>query len=442
MLGRIASSWKWVFLIILGVLTMFITDIDIYEFSLQHILVESIVEKRVVYVEDPISPHPQIVTDVFEYNGHTYAIKQPGQAFVGAIFYFFLSKVGITYYSNHELVASLVTMLTSTVSVAMVAVLVGYIVNAISKDRKFASIVAALTVFGTVLFPYSGVLHHDTIATLSVFLAIFALYRYLYEVKSYRLNWIFIAGIFSGLTFFFSFLPLGIVLAIAISVLLRKRIHEIGVYLFGAGVGILPSFLYNFFALGGLTHFPNLMGGAQDTVPVMSLSLMYQNLSTYLLTPGLSIFLFSPIAVVGLVGYRYFPKKYIQLKKMLLLGVVISALHLLTLQTYGGSQYGPRYLMSLMPTAMLGMSGYRALKKKQFRKIWRTLIIPLGLLSIVAFYPGGAKGAMYHTLDRHPLIEQLARMMGGYIPDYPIRILGIVMVVGTLLIVSRSGKKS
>ena len=69
------------------------------------------VERGHFYLEHSIPSQRQSKGDVFRYEGHNYAAKQPGQFMLGAVVYFLLRKLGLSYANNYLLTAALVTVL-------------------------------------------------------------------------------------------------------------------------------------------------------------------------------------------------------------------------------------------------------------------------------------------------------------------------------------------
>src|SRR5262245_25900597 len=101
--ARVVFHWRF---ILLGFLTLCLlygltlNASNLTEFNLQQMGVEAIVERGVFYVEDSPTPLLDPRGDVFELGEHLYAAKQPGQFMAGALVYFFLFRLGLSYLSN------------------------------------------------------------------------------------------------------------------------------------------------------------------------------------------------------------------------------------------------------------------------------------------------------------------------------------------------------
>jgi len=69
-----------------------INSSNLLDFDLQHVGVEALVERGHFYLEHSIPSQRQSKGDVFTYEGHNYAAKQPGQFMVGRLFTFFCTS--------------------------------------------------------------------------------------------------------------------------------------------------------------------------------------------------------------------------------------------------------------------------------------------------------------------------------------------------------------
>jgi hypothetical protein len=123
------------FLFSFGFLAIFINSNDIREFNLQQLGIESLVERGNVYLDGTKTPELNVGGDIFHYNEHTYALKQPGIFFIGSIPYFIISRMGILYSRDYILAGGLVTLFTSVLMTSLMIVLVFKISFKITKKR-------------------------------------------------------------------------------------------------------------------------------------------------------------------------------------------------------------------------------------------------------------------------------------------------------------------
>src|SRR6266852_9028307 len=94
---------------------------NLVKFNLQQIGVEAIVERHQFYLEGSDVPELWPGGDVFLYQGHKYAAKQPGQFMAGAAAYWVLRGFGLRYKDNYLLTSALVTFFTTSLVLALSA---------------------------------------------------------------------------------------------------------------------------------------------------------------------------------------------------------------------------------------------------------------------------------------------------------------------------------
>jgi hypothetical protein len=135
--------------------------------------VEALVERGRLSVDGSPTPQLQPGLDLFEYEGHLYAAKQPGQFLAGATVYSVLHRLGLTYYDHYLLVAALVTFFTSSLATALAAACVYGIARDWARDRSIGWAVVAALGFGVggTAFPYAGIAHHDALASAYLIMA-------------------------------------------------------------------------------------------------------------------------------------------------------------------------------------------------------------------------------------------------------------------------------
>src|SRR5882724_4096426 len=80
---------------------------NLIKFNLQQIGVEALVERHQFYLEGSAVPELWPGGDVFFYQGHKFAAKQPGQSMAGASVYWVLNALGLRYANNYLLTSAL-----------------------------------------------------------------------------------------------------------------------------------------------------------------------------------------------------------------------------------------------------------------------------------------------------------------------------------------------
>jgi len=426
------------FLFIWAILLLLINSYDLKDFTLQQAGIEAIVERRNIYLEGSYSSLLQPNGDVFKYQDHLYAVKQPGQVFLGAFIYYPLSKLGIKYTNNYLLAAGIVTALSATLPAALTAILLYQLIFYFTQKKKVAALAALALALATEILPYSGIAHHDIIATFLSFFCFYCLIRYFHWPQPWPPLWVCLAGIAAGSTFFFSFLSTSIIILAFIYLCFSKNIKVIGFFALLAFLATIPALMFNFFVFGGVTNFPNIVGQAVDTLPQFSLINFGRKLIAYLFWPGLSITFFTPITLLGFIGYFFWPKKYRKEKILFPLSFLFLLLHLGTMDTVGHYQYGPRYLLPIMPFGILGLAGYWQKKASgQIKKYLKALIKPAAIYSFLILLLGSLLGVMYPSLQKYPLADYIGRIQKGW-PQYPMANWGIIILLGLLISSSTS----
>jgi hypothetical protein len=124
---RSVTGFQWLlFLTIWFAYGITINSGNLLSFGLQQAGIEAYVERHHLYLEGSQVKQLQVqpVVDAFLYNGHIYPAKQPGQFMVGAIAYFPLHSIGLTYGKHYLLTAALVTLLTGSLFTAVSSLVV------------------------------------------------------------------------------------------------------------------------------------------------------------------------------------------------------------------------------------------------------------------------------------------------------------------------------
>jgi hypothetical protein len=390
-------------------------------FALQQMGVESIVERRAFYVEGSGAPQLQPRGDVFDYAGHEYAAKQPGQFMAGALVYFFLHLFGLNYVKNYTLTSALVTFFTTSVVTALSAVALYRVAGSLANDRasRFWPLSAALLyAFGTTVFAYAGVAHHDAIAsafvTIAFYFAFSATRDCESERKAARLS--FCAGVFLGLTVTTSMLVFWPAVAVFLYFLSLKRRRLLPYLLSGGLVGLAPLFLYDWVNFGNPFLLPNVAGNYSDTFFHPKIDNFRARFAFYL-TWTTS---YTPILLVGLAGLILLPRTFRREKLAAAGAVLILCAYIFNIDTVGDCQYGPRYLLPAMAFGCLGLVSFSHLGLRAVRRVWIVVIAVVGLLSFTVNVVGALQGAMYCTLARHAFWPHLSALMRGETGTFPL----------------------
>jgi hypothetical protein len=402
-------------LLLYGVL---INDHDLTAFNLQQMGVEAIVERGVFHVDGSPTPELQPGGDVFEHGGHLYAAKQPGQFFAGALVYGVLHALGLAYTKNYLLAAALVTFFTSALVTAAAAVAVfclGRSWTPPSASPRWPLAAALAFAVGTPALPYSGVAHHDALASgylvVAVSLACMLGRDPSRERSPLRAG---AAGFLLGLTLTTSMLPFFMAVVVALSLLAAGRRAAIAAAAGGAA-GLLPLLVYHFVSFGNPFVPANVVGNFSDTFLVLDPGNFWRKVVFY----AGSVTEYAPIAWLGLLGLACFPPAL--RREQILLAAMLVALggYVFNIETIGGCQYGPRYLLPAMPIVALGLLGFAHLAPGVRR--WAAGVVVLVLAASAAINLVGALyGTMYCDLRRYAFALYLDALRHGFFRRFPL----------------------
>lgn len=395
-------------------------------FNLPHISVEAIVERHQFYLEGSRAPELQPYGDVFLYQGHKYAAKQPGEAMAGAIAYFALRAAGLRYSENYLLTAALVTFLTTSLVLAASAVGVFGIAQTLTKDAQSLSW-PLLTTFAyalaTTVFPYSGIAHHDALATGYLLLAFYFIFQISRQGRPYGRGAILMsaaAGLLLGLTVTTSMLPFFMVLVCTIYFLWLRRVKLVPLFLAAMLVGLLPLFVYNASSFGNPFLLSNVV--AANQFPDTFFYFGAKNFGEKLVFYSSMVIVYVPVFAVGLFGLTYYPRAFKRtpvFMTLIALLVVLMA-YVLNIDTRGHCQFGPRYLLPAMPFACLGILGYTYLSTNGERWLAGIFVALVSVVSFAINLVGAVQGAMSCPDGRNALRKQLTSLAHRDFHSFPL----------------------
>lgn len=373
---------------------------NLLKFNLQQIGVEAIVERHQFYLEGSTAPELYPAGDVFLHQGHKFAAKQPGQFMAGALVYSVLSILGLRYVNNYLLTSALVTFFTTSLVLALSAVAVFRIARELTKDSQ-SFFWPMLTTFAyalaTTVFPYSGIAHHDALATGYLVLAFYLVFQISRQGRPYGRGAILAsttAGLLLGFTVTTSMLAFFMVLVCSIYFVSLRRWKLMPFCLVGALIGLLPLFVYDAQSFGSPFLLPNVVGADMFADTFFHFDL--RNFGNKLVSYSTMILVYAPVFAVGLFGLTYYPAslKRRPVVLTLLAMICVLAIYVLNISTGGDCQFGPRYLLPAMPFACLGIAGFSYLSTGSERRIAGAVVVLVTFLSFVVNLVGAVSGAM------------------------------------------------
>jgi hypothetical protein len=422
---------------------------DLQSFNLQQMGIEAIVERGQVAVDGSPTPQLQPGGDVFAHDGHLFAAKQPGQFFAGALVYGVLHGFGLSYLRTFLLTAGLVTFLTASLATAVAAVCVYRLArewSAPAMSPLWAWLAALAFGIASTALPYAGVEHHDALATAYLTVAFYLVSRSRRRLKNPMGGGVFqqpagsgavaatLTGLLLGWTVTTSMLPAAMVIVTGLAAIARqpRRAPWLAV---GGVIGLAPLLAYNWMSFGHPLLMPNLAGQFADTFFFLD----WRNFSSKVVFYAEMVTLYVPIFWCGVAGLACFPAalRRAQLAvAALLVGLFVSVCNI---ETLGGCQYGPRYLLPAMPFAALGLVGFSHLRRTAVRRVVALAVAVVAAGSAIINLVGALYGAMYCDLSRYAFTHYVAAIGRGAFRTYPLALwlviplgLWLMAVVATL----------
>jgi hypothetical protein len=390
-------------------------------FGLQQAGVEAYVERGHLYLEGSRVPALQVrpVVDAFLYGGHVYPAKQPGQFMAGALVYFPLHALGLSYAGDYLLTAALVTFLTASLVTAAAAVAVFRTARGFAPEGSglFWPLLAALSYgLGSTAFAYSGIAWHDSLAAGYLTAALCLLFGLSREGARRPAALSAAAGALLGLTVTTSMLPFPMTAVAAGYFIALRRRRLMPFFVAGGLAGLAPLLVYNLVCFGNPLLLPNVAGNYGDTFFRPS----WENLTSKVVFYARMLTLYAPVFWAGLAGLALFPRR-LRRSQLLLLGMLVAhAAYVLNIEATGTCQWGPRYMLPAMPLACLGLAGFGLLRGAAPRRAAALSASACALASAFVNAVGAAHGAMLCDFPHSAVGMYLAEMWGGDARAYPL----------------------
>jgi hypothetical protein len=395
----------WLFLLVFAVLGCFVNTRNQLSWNVQHAWVESLGERGVMHLDG--SPTPQFAVprlgDVWVGpDGHSYARNAPGTYVTAAATYAVLRRVfGLSYARDFDLTSTLVTFLTTCLSTASVFLLLYQLARRATQSRKGSACAAAAYAFGTLAFPYSGVLYQHQAAAV-FFVGCFALAYRRRHGDGQRWFRPAAEGVLLGLGTTFSFAYLPIALAIAGYCLLPLERRRTLAFAAGLLAGAAPLLILNAIYYGG--PFTTVYQASRDyqvTTLALTGSAIARRLHFYFSDPTTGIFFYCPVLAVAVAGLFAFPRALRREQLTIAGGALLTLGHLLVSSGIGALQFGPRLLLPTLPFLSLGLVPLWLNGTRRIPLAWGRLGFALALAASVAFCTLGALGTtMFRDVGR------------------------------------------
>jgi len=400
----------------------------------------SLVDKGEIKIDD----YAHLTGDRIYYGGHFYSDKAPGTSFLLIPIYslskfltndlyqptgenkIFLPQLqfNTTIYIDRypgpalNLASILGTILLSSLSGALAIVLIYTILKALTNNTRISLITSLLFGFGTMIFSYSTVLMSN-ILTLSFLLFSF----YILYIKKKKSNKDYILGgvllglsiLIDYLSVFFSFLFLAF--------LFRKGKSKILHTTLGFLIGIIPLLAYNFiifnnpFVLSTLYQDPNLapcvygdkyFSRCPKEFEEITVDFHFKNLQNVALVttellayPYRGLLFYMPFLLFSFIGFKYLYKRH---NGLFYFVIVIFLIYLILNSLYGswfgGSSFGPRYLLTIIPFFAIPITYFLKYNKNFFFKSAFVLLSLISMFHILLGISGVWEEFIFYPSDK------------------------------------------
>lgn len=281
--------------------------------------------------------------------------KQPGQFATGAIAYFFISHLGMTYERDYLLTAALVSWFSAAL-IGSIALTMLYLVLVKWGIRKRYAVWSSLSVaLGSNWLIFGGVPHHDILSISYLVMGLYFAERAMDHLDGEKWYFSILAGFFAGISVFTSMLPALIVMAFGFYVFFTLRLKHILYVGLGFFLGLLPLAIYNGYYFDNPLTQANMAGNFSDTFINFIWKQFIDRVDAYVGWGGISIWKYSPLVALGFFGVLMLPKSYRRIKFFVVTAVALHLFYLFNIETKGTCMYGPRYLIPLLPLLGLGV---------------------------------------------------------------------------------------
>ncbi len=420
---------KWYHLISIGlfvggILTMTINSWNAKFFGLQNATVAALVEHQTFALIDQVIPGFNLVegTETFRFGKDVFPMKQPGGTIIGAMIYYPLFLFKFTYVNHFDYVSHFVTWGTSTLMMALTSIVMYLFVREVTKNHQLATKTAIMMPLATIIWPYAGVSHHDIYG---IFWSTLAIYTFYLGCSKNKNSYLWLAGFLATFTLFFTMLPLTLPLSFLILIAWEKNLDKLWTVGFGLVAGYIPNALFNWINFGNPLLPPNLAGQVSDTMPLLSLTNFTSKLWFYLGSPSSAIIYFAPVLLYGVIGIWQM-KKHDWLKRVLTLIPFLQIVHISSMGTIGGFQYGPRYLLPSFTCLVLGIAVWLTKKHTPVTKYGFVIAV---IYSIIVAAIGALQTVMYPMPGPYAPVVLGAQIIRGEMPIFRMLIPGLILTI-------------
>jgi hypothetical protein len=248
----------------------------------------------------------------------------------------------------------------------------------VTGDESAAALAALTAAFGTVLWPYAKFGFNQPLACATLAAAVDGV---LTGIRQKRLSRTALGGLWLAASLLtrhemaIAALPLGIWLLLAARDL-RERIWQVLAFLPGVLAGVAAWMALNVLRFGNAAE----SGYLRDTTPGFG-SPVFEGLAGLLVSPGTSLFLYSPAAVFGTLGLVQLWRRDRKTAILFSSIIVVFVLFYATLGNWmAGRSWGSRYLVVVVPYLMVGWAVLLSQLARGWRAIAMVMVTSIGII--------------------------------------------------------------
>jgi hypothetical protein len=300
-------------------------------------------------VDESMRYPPLQTIDVVRFHGHVYATKSPGLATVSLPPYLALRSAGVQTTGDPKRLIWALHLWGVVVPAAILLLLVRRRADRVQPG--FGTVTAVTLGAASLVLPFSSVFFSHLLSATLGFAAFTILAREGETTPS--LGLVFAGGLAAGLAFTVEYQLAVVVVSLGLLVLFGiDRLRRASAYALGAGIGALPTFVFNTWAFGSPFHLPQEGWHHEGSEPLPGLlgiahqPTLHTALRIVFYPGGIG-----PILLPALVGaillWRRGSRMYATVP-MLVAGLSL-LLNAASVEPFGGASPGPRFMISTLP---------------------------------------------------------------------------------------------
>lgn len=268
---------------------------------------------------------------------------------------------------------------------ASAGVAIFFLIARLLRFRVFGSLISALSLgMGTFVWHYARTFMTEPTSMLAILACVYSLLR----SSAVRPRWLYASGVAMGFALLLRptnviALPAMLFLLVARSWTdshgLRRSVVNLCKWVAPVIIAVAIIGMYNLMRFGNIWETGYGAEATAFTTPV------YVGLYGFLLSPGKSIFLYAPVALLGLAGWhRCWRRISIMAAAAALLILSYMLFYGSYYQWFGGGAWGPRFLVPVLPYFVIGVAPLVDSISSAYKRTVLAMVIGLSILIQIA----------------------------------------------------------